>query len=96
MPFSNSLGFAHFFCQSFDHDANSYPYYDVSNESYATPNAMIETISEQCKCFVGGMRECGLLHKIDPSLRSLRLEASLYDNYEFFFPLGLISLMMHI
>jgi len=34
------------YCQSFDHDVNSCPCYDVSNESYAKLNAMIETMSD--------------------------------------------------
>ena len=34
--------------------------------------------------FVSEMRECGLLHKTNPSLPFPRLEASLYDDYESF------------
>ena len=33
------------YCRSFDHDVNSCPYYDISNESYAQLNAMIETMN---------------------------------------------------
>jgi len=33
------------------------------------------------------MREFGLLSETDPSLPSIRLEVSLYDDYEFFLPL---------
>jgi len=34
------------YCQSCDHDVNFYPYYDVSNATYARLNAMIETMNE--------------------------------------------------
>ena len=40
------------YCQSFDHDVNSYPYYDISDESYAKLNAMIETMNERHEHFV--------------------------------------------
>ena len=70
------------YCQSFDHDVNSCLYYNISNESYAKLNAMIETMNEQHEHFVGKMKEFGLLHKTDPSLPIPRLESSLYDHYE--------------
>ena len=63
------------YCQSFDHDLNSCPYYNLSNDSYARLNAMIETINEQHKHFVSEMREFDLLSETDPSLPSLRLKA---------------------
>jgi len=44
-------------------------------------------MNEQQKCFVGKMRECGLLHETDPSLSSSKPEVSLYDDYESSFPL---------
>ena len=69
-------------CQSFDHDTNSCPYYDISNAYYAKLNAVIEKMNERHQCFVGKMRECGLLHETDPSSSSPRLEISLYDDYE--------------
>ena len=47
---------------------NSCPSYDISNESYARLNAIIETMNERHKHFVSEMREFGLLHKTDPSL----------------------------
>jgi len=34
------------YCQSYDHDVNSCPYYRISNESYARLNAIIETMNE--------------------------------------------------
>ena len=34
------------YCQSFDQDVNSYPYYDVYDEAYGRLNAMIETMNE--------------------------------------------------
>ena len=34
------------YCQSYDHDVNSCPYYGISNESYARLNAIIETMNE--------------------------------------------------
>ena len=33
--------------QSFDHDVNSYPYYDVSNKCYARLDAMTGIMNEQ-------------------------------------------------
>jgi len=33
--------------QSFDHDMNSYLYYDISDEAYVGPNAMIKTMNER-------------------------------------------------
>ena len=63
------------YCQSFDHDLNSFPYYNLSNDSYARLNAMIETINEQHKHFISEMREFDLLSETDPSLPSLRLKA---------------------
>ena len=44
-------------------------------------------MNEQHTHFVNEMRECGLLHETDPSLPFVRLEASLYDDCEFFLPL---------
>jgi len=49
------------YCQSFDYKVNSYPYYDVSHESYTRSNVIIETMNEQHKYFVSETRECGLL-----------------------------------
>jgi len=40
------------YCQSFDHDVNSYPYYDVFDEAYARLNAMIEIMNERHENFV--------------------------------------------
>ena len=74
-------------CQSFDHDVNSCPYYDILDSCYAKLNAVIETMNEQHECFVGKMRECGLLHVTDPSPSSFRLEVSIYDDYESSLPL---------
>jgi len=34
------------YCQSFDHEVNPCPYYDISNESYARLSAMIESRNE--------------------------------------------------
>jgi len=65
------------YCQSFDHDVNSYPYYDVYDESYVRLNAMIETIDEQHEHFISEIREFGLLHATYPKLPSPRLKASL-------------------
>ena len=61
---------------------NSDLYYDVFGEAYARLNAMKETMNEQDTHFVSDKRECGLLHKTDPSLPFLRLECSLYNGYE--------------
>jgi len=71
-----------FYFQYFDHDVNSYPYHDVSDESYARLNAMIETMNEQYPHFVNEKREFDLLYWTDPSLPSSRHEASLFDGYE--------------
>jgi len=38
------------YCQSSDHDVNSCPYYDVSNEAYAIFNAMIEIMNKRALC----------------------------------------------
>jgi len=35
-----------YYCQSFDHDANSYPYYEIFDACYAKPNAEIKTMNE--------------------------------------------------
>jgi len=67
---------------------NSCPHYDVSDEAYAKPNPMIETMNEQHEHFVSKMREFGLLHNTNPSLLIPRLESSLYDDYEYSLPLG--------
>ena len=44
------------YCQSFDHDVNSCPYYDKSDELYARLNAIMKTMSEQHEHFVSEMR----------------------------------------
>ena len=44
-------------------------------------------MNEQHECFVGKMRECGLLHATDPSPSSSRLEVSIYNDYESSLPL---------
>ena len=75
------------FCQYFDLDVNSYHYYDISDESYARLNAIIETMNEQHEHFVSEIREFGLLHETDPTLPIPRLESSLYDDYESSLPL---------
>jgi len=59
---------------------NSCPCYDVFDKCYARLDAMIGTMNEQHERFVSRMRECGLLHETDPSLRCPSLEARLYDN----------------
>jgi len=61
---------------------NSYPYYDVFDESYATLIAMTEIMNEQRTHFVSKMSECGSLREIEPNLRFPRLEANLYDDWE--------------
>jgi len=43
---------------------------------------MIETINERDEHYVSEMREFGLLCETDPNLPILRLESSLYDDYE--------------
>jgi len=75
------------YCQSFDHDVNSCPYYDISDESYAKLDVMIETMNERHEHFVSEMRKFGLLQETDPSLPIPRLESSLYDDYESSLPL---------
>jgi len=70
------------YCQFVDHDANSRPYYDISDDCYVKLNAIIETMNERLECFVCKMRECGILHETDPNPSSPRLGASLYDDYE--------------
>ena len=74
-------------CQSFDHDVNSYAYYDVSNECYASLDAIIGTMNKQQEHFVSRIRECRLLHETNPSLPCPGLEASLYDDCESSLPL---------
>ena len=63
------------YCQSYDHDVNSCPYYDISNESYARLNAIIETMNEQHEHFVSETREFGRVLKKERSLH-ICLEAS--------------------
>ena len=65
---------------------NFCPYYDVSNESYARLNAMIETMNDQHEHFIGEMREFSLLLEINPNLPLPRRKASLYDHFESFLP----------
>jgi len=50
-------------------------------------NAMIGTMNERFEYFVGKMRETGLLHETAPSPCFPQLEVSLYDDYEYSFPL---------
>ena len=69
------------YCQSFDHDVNSCPSYDVFNDSCARLNVLMETMKEQQDHFVSEMREFSLLHEIDPSLPIPRLESNLHDDY---------------
>ena len=71
-----------YYYQSFDHDVNSCPHYDVSDECQVKHNAMIETVDQEHEHFVSEMREFGLLYKIDPSLPFPSFEASLYDYCE--------------
>jgi len=73
--------------QSFDHDVNSYPYYDVSDEAYARLNALMEAMYERHEHFISDMREFDLLYETNPSIPFIRLEASLYDNSESSFAL---------
>ena len=61
---------------------NSPPCYDVSDDSCARLNAMMKTMNEQHEHVISEMRECGLLHDINPSLPFPRIEASLYDDCE--------------
>jgi len=77
------------FCQSFDYDVHSCPYYDISDECHARLSAMIGKMHEQHTRFVSEMKQCGLLHEIDPNLASPRLEVSLYEDCESFLPLEL-------
>jgi len=63
---------------------NSYPHYDVSDEAYARLNDLVETMNEHHEHIVSEMKEFGLLHETDLSLPILRLESSLYDDYESF------------
>ena len=44
------------YCQSFDHDVNSCPYYNISNKSYARLYVIIETMSERHEHFVSDRR----------------------------------------
>ena len=73
--------------QFFDHNLNFCPYYDVFDESYIRLNDMIETMNEQRKCFVGTMREFGLLHETNSSLPFSELKASLYEYCQSLLPL---------
>ena len=73
--------------QYFEHEVNSCPYYDIFDACHARFKAVIETMNERRECFVGKIRECGLLHKTDPNPSSPRLEVSLYDDYESSLPL---------
>ena len=66
---------------------NSYPYYDVSNESYARFSVTIKTINERLEHFVSKLREFDLLSETDSSLPFPRLVANVYDNCESFLPL---------
>jgi len=56
------------YCQSFDHDMHSCPYYNVFDEFYVRLNAMAETMNEQHKHFVSEISECGLLQETGPAL----------------------------
>ena len=75
------------FSQFFDHDVNSYPYYDVPDEFYARLNVMIQTVNEWHEHFICEIRECGLLYETNPSAPSSRLKASLYEYCKYSLPL---------
>jgi len=75
------------YCQSVDHDINSCPYYEISNDCHARLNGLIKTMKERHGCFVSGIREFDLLYDAIPSVPTLKLEVILYDDYESFHPL---------
>ena len=75
------------YCQSFDHDASYYPYYNISNEWYAKLNAITETLNERHKHFVSEIREYGLFYNTGPRLSFARLNANLHNDCDFTFPL---------
>ena len=75
------------YCQSFDHDVNSCPSYDVFNDSCARLNVLMEKMKEQQDHFVSEKREFSLLYEIYPSLPIPRLESNLHDDYAFSLPL---------
>jgi len=54
------------YCQFFDHDMNSYPYYDAFDKSYARLTVVIGIMNKQHAHFVSKMRECPLV--IRPNL----------------------------
>jgi len=66
---------------------NFYSFDDVSGESYARLNAMIETMNEQHEHVISEMMAFGLLNETDPSIPSPRFDASLYNDCESFLPL---------
>jgi len=61
--------------QSFDHNANSYPYYDILDAYYAIFNTVIETMNERHEYFAGKMRECA--YYMRPTLVHLLLDLRL-------------------
>ena len=69
------------YCQSFDHDVNSYPSYDVLNDLCDRLTILMETIKEEQDQFVSKMGEFSLLQAIDPGLPIPRLESNLHDDY---------------
>ena len=70
------------YCQSFDHDVNFYCYYGISNACYTKLYATIETMNDRHECFIGKMREYGLLHETNPSSSFPRHKVSLYNDYK--------------
>jgi len=86
-----------FYCQSFDHDVNSCPYYDVSDESCVRLNAMIETMNERQEDIISEMRECSV-YCMRPTLVYLSLGLTLASMMimSLPFPYSLILLMMHL
>jgi len=84
------------YCQSFNHDVNSCPYYDISDEPYATLYAMIETMNERHEHFVSEMRKFGLLYETALVYLSLGLSLVSMTIISLPFPQSVTSLMMHL
>ena len=77
--------------QSFDHDANSCPYYDIFDKCYAKFNTVIETLNEQYTHFVSEMKEYGLMYETNPGLPFFGPKANLYGEYGSLLTLEVVS-----
>jgi len=84
------------YCQSFDHDVNSCPYYDAFDKWYARLDATIGIMNEQHEQFVSRMRECVYCMRLTLVYLALDLRLVSIMILSLPFPLSLMLLVMHL